>query len=114
MLRNYITMHSAKNMKMKASTTQSLGLYELKKHKPWFHEEYLQPLVQRKQAKIQFITAVPTKAEYRIKRCKALSSQAVQEKKCLKAKINELETDSNIKNISVNQNDKLTAMSDVC
>jgi len=33
---------------MKVSAEQSLGLYELKQHKPWFHEEYLQLLVQRK------------------------------------------------------------------
>jgi hypothetical protein len=38
-------------MGMKASTKQSLGLYELKQHKPWSHEEYLQLLVQRIQAK---------------------------------------------------------------
>ena len=41
---------------MKASPTHSLRLCELKQHKPWFHEEYLQPLVQRKQAKIQLFT----------------------------------------------------------
>jgi len=51
-------------MRMKASATQSLGLYELKQHKPWFHEEYLQPLVQRKQAKIQLVT------EYQPKQCR--------------------------------------------
>jgi len=36
-------MHGAKNMIMKASHTQNLGLCELKQHKPWCHEEYLQP-----------------------------------------------------------------------
>jgi hypothetical protein len=56
MSHNYITMHGAKNMRIKAAATQSLGLYELKQHKPWFHEEYLKPLVQRKQAKIQLVT----------------------------------------------------------
>jgi hypothetical protein len=56
MLHNYITKHCAKDMKMKASATQSLGVYELKQHKPWFHEKYLQPLVQRNQAKIQLVT----------------------------------------------------------
>ena len=60
MLSNYITMHGAKNMRMKASPTQSLGLYELKQHKPWFHEEYLQPLVQRKQDKIQRVIWLQT------------------------------------------------------
>jgi len=38
-------------MRVKASPTHSLGLYELKQHKLWFHEEYLQSLVQRKQPK---------------------------------------------------------------
>jgi hypothetical protein len=56
MLRNYITRHDAKNMRLKASTTQRLGMYELKQHKPWFHEEYLQRLIQRKQTKIQLVT----------------------------------------------------------
>ena len=54
-------MHGAKNMRMKASPTQSLGLYELKQHKPWFHKEYLQPFVERKQTKI-VVYSIPTKA----------------------------------------------------
>jgi hypothetical protein len=72
MLHNYITMHCAKNMRMKASPTQSVDLYELKQHKPWFHEEYLQPLVQRKQAKIQLFTGSQLK-QCRESKCKALS-----------------------------------------
>ena len=40
---------------MKASAKESLGLYELKQHISWFHEEYLQLLVQRKQAKIELV-----------------------------------------------------------
>jgi len=43
MLRNYITMHGATNIEIKAYATHSLGLYE------WIHEEYLQPLLQRLQ-----------------------------------------------------------------
>jgi len=44
-----------KNIKENAKTApkDSLGLYELKKHKPWFDEECLGFLDQRKQAKIQ-------------------------------------------------------------
>jgi len=38
---------------IKASSEQSQGLYELKQHKPWFDEERLGFLDQRKQAKIQ-------------------------------------------------------------
>jgi len=37
---------------MKASPKHSLGQYDLKQHKLWFHEEYLQYSYQRKQAKI--------------------------------------------------------------
>ena len=43
-----------KNIKenIKTSAKASLGLYELKKHEPWFDEEFLSFLVQRKQAKM--------------------------------------------------------------
>jgi len=41
---NYITMYSAINIRVIASAKESLGLYELKQHKPLFHEEYLQIL----------------------------------------------------------------------
>ena len=37
---------------IKASTKESLGLYELKQHTSWFHEERLQFLDQRKQDKM--------------------------------------------------------------
>ena len=65
---------------MKASPTHSLRLCELKQHKPWFHEEYLQPLVQRKQAKIQLFTGSQPKQCRESKQCKALSLLTVQEK----------------------------------
>ena len=38
---NYITIHSAINIRMTASAKQNQGLYELKQHKPWFQEECL-------------------------------------------------------------------------
>ena len=38
---------------IKTSAKQSLGLHEMKQHKPWFHEECLQSLDERKQAKLQ-------------------------------------------------------------
>jgi hypothetical protein len=63
-------MHGAKNMRMEASPTQ----------KPWFHEEYLQPSVQRKQAKIQLFTVSQPKQCRESKQCKALSLLTVQEK----------------------------------
>jgi len=38
---------------IKTSAKKSLGLYELKQHKPWFDEECLQFLDQRKRFKMQ-------------------------------------------------------------
>ena len=40
---------------IKTSAKVSLGLQELKQHKPWFYEECLGFLDQRKQAKMQWI-----------------------------------------------------------
>ena len=65
---------------MKASATQRIGLYELKQHKLWFHKEYLQPLVQRKQNKIQLFTGSQPKQCRESKQCEALSLLTVQEK----------------------------------
>jgi len=40
---------------IKTSAKESLGLQELKQHKPWFDEECLGVLDQRKQAKMQWV-----------------------------------------------------------
>jgi len=40
---------------IKTSAKENLGLQELKQHKPWFDEECLRFLDQRKQAKMQWI-----------------------------------------------------------
>ena len=40
---------------IKTSAKDSLGLHELKEHKPWFDEECLGSLDQRKQAKMQCV-----------------------------------------------------------
>ena len=40
---------------IKTSAKDSQGLHELKQHKPWFDEESLGPLDQRKQANIQWM-----------------------------------------------------------
>ena len=40
---------------IKTSAKESLGLHELKQHKPWFDEECLGFLDQRRQAKMQWI-----------------------------------------------------------
>jgi hypothetical protein len=37
---------------IKISVPETLGYYELKKHKPWFDEGYSELLDQRKQAKL--------------------------------------------------------------
>ena len=46
---------------IKTSAKGSLSLYELKQHKPWFDEECLGFLDQRKQAKMQWVQD-PSKA----------------------------------------------------
>jgi predicted metallo-beta-lactamase superfamily hydrolase len=40
---------------IKTSAKESLGWYEFKQHKPWFDEEYLQFLNNRKQSKMQWL-----------------------------------------------------------
>jgi 50S ribosomal subunit-associated GTPase HflX len=40
---------------LKISAKESLGYLELKKHKPWFDESYLELLDQRKQAKLRWL-----------------------------------------------------------
>jgi hypothetical protein len=39
---------------IKTAAKNSLGLCELKQHKPWFDEEFLRFLDQRKQAKMKW------------------------------------------------------------
>jgi hypothetical protein len=41
--------------KIKISAKESLGYFELKKHKPWFDEGFTKLLDQRKQAKLQWL-----------------------------------------------------------
>ena len=40
---------------IKTSAKESIGLHELKQHKPWFDEEYLGFLDQRERAKMQWV-----------------------------------------------------------
>ena len=49
---NRVSENNKKNIKIKA--TGYLGVYELKQHKPWFEEECLHFLDQRKQDKMQW------------------------------------------------------------
>ena len=60
-------------MRIKASPTESLGLYELMQQKPWFHDKCLQYSVQKKQIKIQLFTGSQPKQCRESKQCKALS-----------------------------------------
>ena len=42
-------------MNIKTSAKRKLGLFELKQHKPWLHEEYLSFLDRRMQAEMQWL-----------------------------------------------------------
>ena len=42
-------------MRVSKPQRKSLGLNKLKQHKPWFDEEFLGSLNQRKQAKMQWV-----------------------------------------------------------
>ena len=72
----------------------------LKQHKPWFDEEYLDFLDQRKQAKMQWVQEASQSNVDNLNnvRCEASRHSRNKKKEYLKAKIDELETKS-IKNI---------------
>ena len=78
-----------------------LGLHGLKQQKPWFDEECLGFLDQRKQAKMQWIQD-PSKSNLdnlNNVRCEANRHIRNKKKAYLKAQFEELETNSKIKNI---------------
>ena len=83
---------------LKTSATKSLGLHEWKQHKPWFGDECLRLLYQRKQAKMQWVQD-PNQSNLRKVRREANKHFRKKEKEYLKSKIDELETNSKIKNI---------------
>jgi len=85
---------------IKTSAKESLGLQEMKQHKPWF-DECLGFLDQRKQAKMQWI---PDPSQSNVDNLNIVRHDASRhfrnkKKAYLKAKIEELGTNSNIKNI---------------
>jgi hypothetical protein len=86
---------------IKTSAKKSLGLHELKQHKPWFDKECLGFLDQRKQAKMQWIQD-PSRSNVdnpnNVRR-DASRHFRNKEKAYLKAKIEELETNSTINNV---------------
>jgi hypothetical protein len=81
---------------IKTSAKESLGLYEMKQHKPWFDEECLGILDHRNQAKMQW-TQDPSQSNVdNLKNVRRDASRHFRNKKkaYLKAKIEELETNS--------------------
>ena len=75
----------------------------MKQHKPWFDEEYLGFLYQRKQAKIQWVQDPSQNNVNNLNTVRHEASRHFRHKKkaYLKAKIEELENNSKIKNIRV-------------
>jgi hypothetical protein len=85
------------------SAKDSLGLYKLRQLKSWFNDEYLCFLDQRKQAKMQWIQdANQSKSNVdNLNNVRHEASRHFRNKKkeYLKGKIDDLETNSKIKNI---------------
>jgi hypothetical protein len=86
---------------IQTSAKESLGLHELKQNKPWFNKECLDFLDQRKRAKMQWIQdPSQSKVDYLNNVKRDVSRHYRNKKKAyMRAKIEELETNSNIKNI---------------
>ena len=73
----------------------------MKKYKPWFDEECLHFLDQRKQAKLQWVQDPSQRNVDNLNNVRRKASRHFRNKKkaYLKTKIEELESNSNIKNI---------------
>ena len=86
---------------IKTSAKESLGLHELKQHKPWFDEECLHFLDERKQAKLQWVQDPSQRNVDNLNNVRREASRHYRNKKkaYLKAKFEDLETNSKIKNI---------------
>jgi hypothetical protein len=86
---------------IKTSGKESLGLHEMKQHKPWFDEECLGILDERKQAKMQLIQDPIQSNLDNMNNVRRDPSRYFRNKKkeYLKAKIEELETNSKINKI---------------
>jgi hypothetical protein len=99
-----VEIHSAWEMIreiIKISAKESLGYFELKKHKPWFDEACSKLVNQRKQAKLQWLQD-PSEINgdnLRIVRREASRYFRNKKREYLKDKINELATNSKNKNI---------------
>ena len=86
---------------IQTSAKESLGLYELKRHKPWFDEECLGFLDQRKQAKMKWIRDPSQSNVDNLNNVRHEVSRyfRIKKKAYLTAKIEELETNNKIQNI---------------
>ena len=80
----------------KTSATGILGMHEMKQHKPWFDEECLGILDQRKQAKMQWIRDPSQSNIDNLNNVRRDASRHFRNKKkaYMRAKIEELETNS--------------------
>ena len=80
----------------------SLLLLAVKRHKPWFDEECLHFLDERKQAKLQWVQDPSQRNVDNLNNARREASRHFRNKKkaYLKAKIENLETNNKIKNIS--------------
>jgi hypothetical protein len=94
---------SGENIKesIKISAKESLELYGKKQHKPWFDKECSKFLDERKQAKMQCLQNPNQSNVDNLNNVRREASRYFRNKKkeYLKAKINELETNSENKNI---------------
>jgi hypothetical protein len=86
---------------IKISAQESLGLHERKQHKPWFDPECAEFLDKRKQAKIQWLQNPNQNNGDNLNNVRREAGRHFRHKKeeYLKAKINEIETNSKNKNI---------------
>ena len=86
---------------IKISAKGSLGLYELKQHKPWFDEESLRFFDQRKLANMQWLRDQNQSNIGNLNNVRREASRHFRNKKkdFLKAEIDELETNNKNKNI---------------
>ena len=85
----------------KTSAKDSLCLQEMKRHKPWFDEEWVGFLDQRKQAKMKWIQDPSRSSVDNLNKVRREASRHFRNKKKahLKAIMEELETNSKLKNI---------------
>jgi hypothetical protein len=86
---------------IKTSAKESLGMYKLKHHKPWFDEECVKFLDRRKQAKMQGAQETNQTNVDNVNNLRFEASRHFRNKnkEYLKAKVYDLETDSKIRSI---------------